>query len=242
MSHFVSFLVPSHPHFLDQNGAHNVPTLGEELGIHNLVVLICRFLFKQLHPDDPHESQFVPLTEYPQFEGCIYTFNSACSRFYSLSDICGIQGMWREYIRSTSNWRNEDPHQDCVFIRTNPSRNPTENSNSMPSFDVAWVLSFFSFVYDYTAYPCAVVQWFDKIGNRPNDNTGMWRVCPSTLPNWTVHITIVHLDAIYWATHLVSVYGRQPISRNIKPCHSYDAFNMFYVNKYVDHHAFEFAV
>ena len=145
MSCFVLFLVPSHPHFLDQNGAHDVPTLGEELGICNLVVLVCRFLFEQLHPDDPHKSQFVPLTEYPQFEGHIYTFNSACSRFYLPSNICGIQGIWREYIRSISNWRNEGPCRDFVFIWTNPSRNPTDNSNGMPSFDVAQVLSFFFF-------------------------------------------------------------------------------------------------
>ena len=38
-----------------------------------------------------------------------YTYNSASSTFYAPSDICGIQGKQREFIRSTPNWRKEGP-------------------------------------------------------------------------------------------------------------------------------------
>ncbi|KAG0705380.1 hypothetical protein DFH29DRAFT_780322, partial [Suillus ampliporus] len=48
----------------------------------------------------------------------ISVFNSACSRFYAPSDLCGFGGMRVEHIRSCPLWRNEFSRYDCVFVST----------------------------------------------------------------------------------------------------------------------------
>ena len=109
----------------------------------------------------------------------------------------------------------------------------------MDAFDIARVLTFFAFTCrDGRHFPCAIVRWFDKIGDSPNEDTGMWMVRPGYLPNHSPNYVVIHLDSIYRAAHLIPVY---PISRNIKPHSCYDVFHAFYVNKYVDHHTFEIA-
>lgn len=145
--------------------------------------------------------------------------------------------MQREYIRSTPNWRKEGPRRDCVFVHTGSDF----EDDGIRNFDIARVLAFFSFRLNGVTYPCAAIRWFEKVHDIPDENTGMWRVRPSCLPNHSPHIAVIHIDTIYRATHLIPIYGRRPIPRDVRPCHVYDAFNMFYVNKYVDHHAFDFA-
>ena len=158
---------------LEQDRAHDLTVLGNEVNVRNLDVLVRQFLFEQLNPHNDCDPQLVPQAEYPHIDGCIYTFNSASSRFYAPSNICGIQGMQREYIRSTPNWRKEGPRHDCVFIGTN-ARDVHETG--LQNCDVARVLAFFSFNHIGTVYPCAVIRWFDKVGDAPDENTGMWRV------------------------------------------------------------------
>lgn len=38
---------------------------------------------------------------------------------------------------------------------------------------------------------------------------------------------------------LIPVYGTAALPSNFKHIHSLDAFEAFYLNKYVDHHAYE---
>ncbi|KAG1899333.1 uncharacterized protein F5891DRAFT_954015, partial [Suillus fuscotomentosus] len=52
---------------------------------------------------------------------------------------------------------------------------------------------------------------------------------------------IIHIDTIYCAVHLIPVYGTDFLSWELKFYHSYDAFQLYYVNNYADHHAFEIA-
>jgi hypothetical protein len=54
-------------------------------------------------------------------------------------------------------------------------------------------------------------------------------------------ISVIHLDCIYCATHLLPIYGNALIPATISLHNSLDAFLAFYVNKYADHHAFEIA-
>lgn len=54
-------------------------------------------------------------------------------------------------------------------------------------------------------------------------------------------ISIIHIDTIYHAAHLILVYGANRVSHKIGPHNSYDAFHSYYVNKYADHDAFEIA-
>ncbi|EIM91981.1 uncharacterized protein STEHIDRAFT_46596, partial [Stereum hirsutum FP-91666 SS1] len=51
---------------------------------------------------------------------------------------------------------------------------------------------------------------------------------------------VIHLDALIRAAHLIPVYGNDfRVPTKWKHTDSLDAFSMFYVNKFVDHHAHE---
>lgn len=208
-----------------------MPALAEELGIPCLPNLLGRFLFEQLHSDDPRDPSDIPITEYPLYLGKISVFNSASSRFYAPSDLSGIGGMRVEHIRSCPSWRNEHSRHDCVFVNTDSSL------PGMQGLEVARVCAFFSFRYRGEIYPCAVIRWFDKVGNAADEDMGMWIV----RPGGSDEHAIIHVDAIYRAAHLIPVYGTEFLPPGLKYYDSYDAFRAYYVNKYADHHAFEIA-
>lgn len=206
-----------------------------ELAIPNLVILLRRFLFESLNPSDPRDIMDVPHSELPCYDGTVCVFNSASSRFYAPSDLSGTGGMHKEYIRSCPMWRGEAPRYDCVFVGTDP------NAEGMHGYEIARVFCFFSFIYKGITYPCAVVRWFDKVAEEADESTGMWIVRPATLPDRQPNYAIIHTDSIYRAAHLIPVYGTRPVSLELKPHHSYDTFDSFYVNKYADHHSFMIA-
>ncbi|KAG2121641.1 hypothetical protein BD769DRAFT_1361185, partial [Suillus cothurnatus] len=107
--------------------------------------------------------------------------------------------------------------------------------------EVARVCAFVSFQYRGEVYPCAVIHWFDKVGDAADEDTGMWIDRPGYRANNSPEHAVIHLDAIYHAAHLIPVYGTEFLPQELKFYHSYDAFQTYYVNKYVDHHAFEIA-
>ncbi|KIK21860.1 hypothetical protein PISMIDRAFT_12004 [Pisolithus microcarpus 441] len=209
--------------------ARTIEALAIEIAVPNLPSLLSHFLFYQQYPDDSREASEIPITDCPHFEGSISVFNSASVQFYAPSDLSGL---------SAPLWRNEAPQYDCVFVGTNVS-DPSETG--MRAYDIARVFAFFAFKYKGIHYPCAVIRWFDKIGDSPDEDTGMWMVRPSFLPSGSPNFSIIHTDAIYRAAHLIPVYGNQLIPHDIRPHHSYDVFHTFYVNKYADHHMFEIA-
>ncbi|KAI6005408.1 hypothetical protein EDC04DRAFT_2871760 [Pisolithus marmoratus] len=143
--------------------------------------------------------------------------------------------MQTEYIHSCPMWRNEGPHMDCVFVGTDPE------VSGMHAYSIVCIVAFFSFNYKGVTYPCAAIHWFDIIGNEPDDDMGMWMVCPSHQANNSPLFDVIHLDTIYCVAHLIPIYGTCFISPDIKSHNSYDAFCAFYVNKYADHHTFETA-
>jgi len=214
--------------------AQTVPNLAAEIQVPNLADHIQQFLFEQLHPDDTRNLSEIPLNQRPCHTGKISVFNSASSTFYAPSDLSGIGGMKREHIRSCPMWRNGHSRNDCVFVITNP------DAPGMLGMDVARVLSFFSFRQNGKHFPCAVIHWFNRIGDAPDSDTGMWTVQPSFTANES-HFAVIHIDAIFRAAHLIPVYGSTPLSPLIKFHHVLDVFTLFYVNKYADHHAFEIA-
>ncbi|KAG1844111.1 hypothetical protein C8R48DRAFT_750903 [Suillus tomentosus] len=215
--------------------AQTIPTLADELDIPRLPDLLGRFLFQQLHPNDPCDPFDIPLAECPLYPGKISVFNSASSRFYAPSDLSGIGGMRVEHIRACPSWRNEYPRNDCVFVNTDSSL------PGMQGLEVARVRAFFSFQYQGKVYPCAVIRWFDKVDDAADEDTGMWMVRPGFRANNTPEYAIIHIDTIYRAAHLIPLYGTEFLSQELKFYHSYDAFQAYYVNKYADHHAFEIA-
>ncbi|KIK82053.1 hypothetical protein PAXRUDRAFT_154645 [Paxillus rubicundulus Ve08.2h10] len=142
--------------------------------------------------------------------------------------------MKREYIRSCPMWRHEQPQHDWVFVTTDPGL------NGMCGMDVVHVLAFFSFTLHGQHYPCAVVHWFIH-SEEPDEITGMWIVCPGFNAHNQPDISIIHLDTIYHAAHLIPIYGIQDIPPEIQPHQSYDVFRAYYINKFADHHTFEIA-
>ncbi|KAI6001202.1 hypothetical protein EDD15DRAFT_2477653 [Pisolithus albus] len=218
-----------------RNRPRTIVALADELNIPDLPKLVRIFLLGQLLPDNNRDPADIPPTECPGYEGRISIYHSASSTFYAPSDLSGIGGMRREYIRAAPTWRREGPRYDCVFVITDPTL------EGMWGMDVARVLCFFSFKTRGISYPCAIVQWFDRVGEGPDETTGMWMVRPSFTPRRERNLAVIHVDTIFRAAHLIPIYGRDFVPRNIKPCHSYDVFHGFYVNKFADHHAFEIA-
>jgi len=234
MSFFVVF--PRSNHILEgRRRAQTVPALSEELDIPHLSDLLARFLFQQLHPNDPRDPSDIPITTCPRYDGRISVFNSAASRFYAPSDLSGTGGMRIEYIRACSSWRHEHARYDCVFVNTDCSL------PGMQGLEVARVRALFSFTFRGVGYPCAVIRWFDKVGDTADEDTGMWVVRPGYTTNNTPAYCVIHIDSIYRAAHLIPMYGTRSIPQELSFYHSYDAFRAYYVNKYADHHAFEIA-
>ncbi|KAH7912047.1 hypothetical protein BJ138DRAFT_1135015 [Hygrophoropsis aurantiaca] len=216
--------------------AQTVAELTKELQILHLQRLIRWFLFAQLFPNDPRNPEDVPTATCPRHEGKVQVFNSASATFYAPSDPSGIGGMRREQIRSCPIWRNSYQRLDCVFVNTNSAL------EGMRGLEVARVLCFFSFKYEHEIFPCAVVHWFDKFSDEPDEDTGMWIVRPSVRADGgSRNIAVIHIDTIYRAAHLIPVFGPEFVPHSIKFYHTYDAFRAFYVNKFADHHAFEIA-
>ncbi len=69
-------------------------------------------------------------------------------------------------------WRKGLPRYDCVFITTD---------DAQPGFrglHVARVKLFLSFVHREVRYDCALVSWFKRVEEEPDELTGMWIVEP----------------------------------------------------------------
>lgn len=164
----------------------------------------------------------------PTFYGKITIYTSAIATFYAPSDISGVGGMHRERIHAVKSWRKGPSRYDTIFVNTDSSL------EGMRGLDVARVRLLFSFSYEGIEYPCALVRWFSRVGDSPDECTGMWVVQPDD------DTSIIHLDTIFRASHLLPVFGRrEPVLRSLSFTDTLNTFTRFYVNKYIDHHAFE---
>ena len=195
--------------------------------------LIQQFIYNEQCSD--HVSNDSSASALPNFYGKISVYPSAVATFHAPSDISGIGGMHRERIRAVKSWRKGLGRYDTIFVNTDSS------IEGMQGLEIARVRLFFSFSHDGIKYPCALVRWFSRLGDSPDDNTGMWVVEPDTLDDGEPFMSIIHLDAIVRASHLLPVFGQGRVSKTIQFSDTLDTFTRFYVNKYIDHHAFEIA-
>ena len=70
--------------------------------------------------------------------------------------------------------------------------------------------------------------------------TGMYVVEPDYLPNSQPLTAIIHLYTIFRAVHLLPVFSNYPpLSKHQQHEQTLDLFSQFYINKYIDYHAFE---
>jgi hypothetical protein len=201
--------------------------IATEIGHPNFPDLIRQFIYDQQHSDDVSNAS---ISDLPMFYGKITIYPSALATFHAPSDISGIGGMRRERIRALKSWRKGAGRYDTIFVNTDSS------ADGMRGLDVARVRLFFSFSHHGVEYPCALVRWFSRVGDSPDDHTGMWvvqRDDEGSPPS------IIHLDSVVRAAHLLPVFGPERVSTTLSFTDTLDTFTRFYVNKFVDHHAFE---
>ncbi|KAH9848607.1 hypothetical protein C2E23DRAFT_937780 [Lenzites betulinus] len=151
-------------------------------------------------------------------------------------DVGSTKGMKRERLRSCLSWRGGPARHDCAFVVDN---------DALPGFRglaVVRIHLLFSFKHgNGIVYPCALVSWFVWSKDTPCEDTGMWIVEPHMDDQGLLVKSVVHLDCMLRAAHLIGVSGPHFIPRTLTYTDSLDAFNAFYVNKYADHHAHEIA-
>ena len=70
---------------------------------------------------------------------------------------------------------------------------------------------------------------------------GMWVVEPDIDKTGSPFASIIYTDSILCVAHLIGVCGEAFVPKNLTPDNSLDLFYSFYINKFVDHHAFEIA-
>jgi hypothetical protein len=128
-----------------------------------------------------------------------------------------------------------------------PNSDPESISNdelTVNSFSVARAWLFFLFKYNQASYECALVYNYQVINPSPDEITGM-AIVKRAMRGSLQRARIVPLNDIVWAVHLIPVFseiGTKRISKKYKYKLTLDnpkLFKQFYVNKFVDHHAFE---
>ncbi|ETW83142.1 hypothetical protein HETIRDRAFT_417135 [Heterobasidion irregulare TC 32-1] len=112
---------------------------------------------------------------------------------------------------------------DCIFTEKDPEL------DGFRGLHAARVVIFFSFKHQQITYPCALVEWFVPVGDKPCSNTGMWIVEPQIGLGGGRITSVIHVDSILRGAHLIDFTD------------TLDAFAAYYVNKFIDHHANEIA-
>lgn len=164
-----------------------------------------------------------------------YVYHSATAVFHSPSDPSGAGGMRKELIRACPSWRKRGPRYDCVYVVTDLKA---------PGFDglhVARVWLFFAFQYCGVRYECALVHWYREEDNEPDDLTGMWIVEKEYDHRGDPYTSVIHIDSILRAAHLIPVFGTRAVDIHHDFRKTLDTYDRFYVNKYIDCHANEIA-
>jgi hypothetical protein len=159
-------------------------------------------------------------------------YHSAVARFFAPSDLCGAGGMYQERIRSNPNWRDQHAQHDTIFVKI------AAGESSMQDMVIARVLLFFSFASERKTYPCALVEWFIP-GEEPDEDTGMWVVSPEFHDSGRWSLSVIHLDCIARATHLLPVFGSSYVPDELHFSDSLDMYRAYFVNNNIDHHCNE---
>ncbi|KIM57128.1 hypothetical protein SCLCIDRAFT_131148, partial [Scleroderma citrinum Foug A] len=140
----------------------------------------------------------------------------------------------KKKFHAALSWHHSPEHYDTVLVKVDKSR------EGMESMDVAHVLCFFSLpCTNNITYPCALIHWYDHIGDAPDTLTGMWMVKPAVLEDGRKHFAVIHIDSIVCSTHLLPVFGQQFVPSAVSCHNSLDLYHGFYVNHFADHHMFK---
>ena len=147
--------------------------------------------------------------------------------------------MYHETIRATPSWNRGEipgPRYDTIFVS-----NGKNSELNMSGLLVACVLLFFSFTINRELHQCALVHWFSIFGDEPDPDNGMWVVTPDYLGG-VPSVSTIHIDSIFRAAHLLPIFDQDPLPRTLNYTLSLNSFKAFYVNRYIDYHAYETVV
>jgi len=110
----------------------------------------------------------------------------------------------------------------------------------MRGLEIARVHLLFSFEVGDNLFSCALVHEFCKSFDDPDPDNGMWIVEPDFDDDKYRVMSVVHVDSMVRGAHLLPVFtGDTAVPREINFSNTLDVFTAFYVNKYIDYHAFE---
>ncbi|KIK96899.1 hypothetical protein PAXRUDRAFT_137456, partial [Paxillus rubicundulus Ve08.2h10] len=102
------------------------------------------------------------------------------------------------------------------------------------------VLCLFSLPFFSKTFPCALVHWYKHIVSWPDNTTWLWMVHSSFEDDRLCKLSVIHLDSIFCAVHLLPILGNSDSIHPVVNLHnSLDAFKGYYVNKFAEHHSFE---
>ena len=73
--------------------------------------------------------------------------------------------------------------------------------------DVVRILLLSSFSFKGITYPCVFVCWFSIIDEERDEDTGMWMVQPAVTEDGLPDVSVIHLDCVFHAAHLLPIYG-----------------------------------
>ena len=166
----------------------------------------------------------------------IRTYKSATSIFYAPSNQCGPGGMFHEVVRAVPNWGMGEipgPRYDCVYVARHDAP-----GIGMHGLQVARVHSFFSFEYGSETHACALVHWYRLWRDEPDRDYGMYIVQPAS-NSGRRYMSVISADLIIRAAHLLPIFDDSHLDHSFNYTHSLDMFKAFYVNHFIDPHAYE---
>ena len=213
---------------------HSFDSLGRHIGHPNLPNLVHQYLTQQTTSNTnlPSPSPQIAVSRAEH----VKVFHSARAIFCAPSNPSATTGMYYETMRATPSWNQGEipsPRYDCIFVSNSLSSDP-----GMSSLLVARALLFFSFMINGELHQCALVHWFSTSGDQPDPDNRMWVVTPDySGPNR--NISVIHIDSIVRAAHLLPIFDQQPLPHTLNYTKTLDSFRGFYVNKYIDYHAYK---
>ena len=209
----------------------------DEIDKPNLTRLIQEFMHTQQYP----ESISHDIPNLPPFYEKITVHTSVITSFFAPSDLSGISGMKHEHIHTINRWRNGPSCFDTLFVNAAPDDMDDDSyAHGIQGLEVAHTHLVFSFTLDGVKYPCTLVHWFSQTTDMLSDITGMYVVEPHYLPNGRPFTAVIHLDTVFRAVHFLPVFSNHPLLlKHQQHEQTLVPFSQFYINKYIDHHAFE---